>query len=536
MKIAVWHNLPSGGGKRQLYYHVKGLAERGHYLESWCPDTANQNFLPLGNIIKENIVPLEIKSNRGISYDILKNSDDMKYLIHMMDRHCQKCAEQINQRDFDILYANSCTFLRTSAISKYINLPSAIYLNEAYRWLYEALPELPWLAPHNLIHEKETLINTIEHYLKKKNRLLDGLRIQAREELEYARNFDEILANSIFSRESILKAYNLESKVCYLGVDTEFYKPTGEEKENFVIGVGTIYHGKGIDRAIKALGTIESEKRPALIWIGNGAWADDLKRYKLLAQEFKVDFIPKINILDKEVISLLSRALVMIYTSRLEPFGLAPLEANACGTAVVGIAEGGVKETIKNGINGCLVNEDNPKELAELLLQFVSNSKMAVEWGKQSRKYVEKNWNLELCTANIENCLIQLESSEKTYHKKVIKNIGTTFPEPANPIKIGIDKLDYTNNGLHIRGWAFIDNGKSANDSRIYIMIKDNSPVKIFKAKKCKRPDVTAAHGNEIDYDDSGFYLEEKIKLKKPFQMGILVIRKQETAVQIFRE
>jgi len=33
LKIAVWHNLPSGGGKRALYQHVKGLVDRGHDLE-----------------------------------------------------------------------------------------------------------------------------------------------------------------------------------------------------------------------------------------------------------------------------------------------------------------------------------------------------------------------------------------------------------------------------------------------------------------------------------------------------------------------
>ena len=58
MKIAVWHNLPSGGGKRALYHHVKGLLERGHTLESWCPPTADQAYLTLSELIKENIVPL----------------------------------------------------------------------------------------------------------------------------------------------------------------------------------------------------------------------------------------------------------------------------------------------------------------------------------------------------------------------------------------------------------------------------------------------------------------------------------------------
>lgn len=534
MKIAVWHNLPSGGGKRQLYYHVKGLVERGHYVESWCPDTANQDFLPLSNIVKENVFPLETGGSRGISYNVLKNSDDVKHLILIMDNHCKKCAEQINKKDFDILFANSCTFLRTSAISKYIKIPSAIYLNEAYRWLYEALPELPWIAPRDLIHRKDSLIKTIKHYLKKENRLLDGMRIQAGVELEYARNFDEILANSIFSRESLLKVYNLESKVCYLGIDTDYYKSTREEKENFVVGVGTIYHGKGIDRAIRAIGTIESEKRPALIWIGNGAWESDLKSYKLLARELNVNFTPKINIRDNEVISLLSRASAMIYTSRLEPFGLAPLEANACGTPVVGIAEGGVKETIKNGINGYLVNEDNPEQLGRLVLKFAGDIDKAVAFGKQARKHVQENWNFESCTTTIENYLLQLTVSNKSYYKRVVKDIEKEkdFPEPTNDIKMGIDTFEYRRNKLHIRGWAFIDDGQIAYDSHIYILIKNNSTIKVIKAKNMKRPDVTKAFGNEIDYDNSGFIVEEKIKLKKPYQVGILIIRKEKVAFQ----
>src|SRR5229473_8596052 len=59
MKIAVWHNLPSGGGKRALYYHVRGLVERGHTVESWCPPTADVSYLPLRELIPEHAVPNE---------------------------------------------------------------------------------------------------------------------------------------------------------------------------------------------------------------------------------------------------------------------------------------------------------------------------------------------------------------------------------------------------------------------------------------------------------------------------------------------
>src|SRR5438034_4095223 len=55
MRIAVWHNLPMGGGKRALYEHVCGLVQRGHYVEAWCPPTAPQTYLPLSPMIKEHI-------------------------------------------------------------------------------------------------------------------------------------------------------------------------------------------------------------------------------------------------------------------------------------------------------------------------------------------------------------------------------------------------------------------------------------------------------------------------------------------------
>ena len=37
-----------------LFYHVRGLRERGHVLESWCPSSADQAYLPLGELITEH--------------------------------------------------------------------------------------------------------------------------------------------------------------------------------------------------------------------------------------------------------------------------------------------------------------------------------------------------------------------------------------------------------------------------------------------------------------------------------------------------
>src|SRR5438552_6287910 len=58
MKIAVWHNLSSGGAKRALYYQVKGLVERGHHVECWSPSTADEKYLPLGELAPEHTLPM----------------------------------------------------------------------------------------------------------------------------------------------------------------------------------------------------------------------------------------------------------------------------------------------------------------------------------------------------------------------------------------------------------------------------------------------------------------------------------------------
>jgi glycosyltransferase involved in cell wall biosynthesis len=323
-----------------------------------------------------------------------------------MEAHCKTCAAEIEAGNFDVLFANACTFLRTTPIAGYVKIPSSIYLGEPYRWFYEAMPELPWLTPLTPLQQKFTFRN-VREYLQRVS-FLNGVRIQARAELEYAKQFDRILVNSVFSRETILRTYNLEAKVCYLGINSDYYKPTGEQKEDIVVGLGTIYHAKGVDRAIRAIGTIAEDIRPELIWIGNGASEWELQDYQRLAKGLGVRFTPQIHISDNEVISYLSRATAMIYTSRLEPFGLAPLEANACGTPVVGIAEGGVKETIRNGINGFLACDDDPFVIGELLSRFCKDRQLALDMGKQARQHVIESWNMKTCADNIEKNLLRL--------------------------------------------------------------------------------------------------------------------------------
>jgi len=103
----------------------------------------------------------------------------------------------------------------------------------------------------------------------------------------------------------------------------------------------------------------------------------------------------------------------MIYLPFLEPFGLVPLEANACGTAVVGIAEGGLKETIMDDHNGYMVKDFDPNEIGSKIQLFTDNLMFANEMGERARKHVQERWNYETGINNIEAYLASLVGKKR---------------------------------------------------------------------------------------------------------------------------
>ncbi|MEW5859436.1 MAG: glycosyltransferase family 4 protein [Cyanobacteriota bacterium] len=411
MKIAVWHNLPSGGGKRSLYHHVKGLLERGHTVESWCPPTADQTYLPLSDLINENIVPLDQPRERvgriGRYWNLYQGVVDR---IDAMNRHCQQCAEEINRGDFDVLFTNPCAFFGTSPIARYVKILKVLYLQEPYRLLYEALPQLPWLAPPP---PTQPWWASRRYWLMFVRNLLEvqGLRVKLREELHNAQAFDLILVNSLFSRESVLRAYGIDSKVCYLGIDCQLFKPLHLPRQSMVVGLGAISMGKGLERAVRAIETIPEDERPNLVWIGNFSDPYYQKEIEKLAASLGVNFVPKVRIPDHELVHFLNQASAMIYTPLLEPFGFAPLEANACETPVVALAEGGVRETIKDGINGFLIHGNDSVAMGKAISTLLRDKELVNNMGKQARSYVLEMWSWDSAIDRLEEFLLSLTNT-----------------------------------------------------------------------------------------------------------------------------
>lgn len=99
--------------------------------------------------------------------------------------------------------------------------------------------------------------------------------------------------------------------------------------------------------------------------------------------EFRLKFRPKFpyvfyrsGVSDEELARIYSSSDVFLFTSRAEGFGLPPLEAMACGTAVVSTNAKGNMDYMVNGYNAVVAKTFDPSEIADLLVQVLDNREL----------------------------------------------------------------------------------------------------------------------------------------------------------------
>ncbi len=177
---------------------------------------------------------------------------------------------------------------------------------------------------------------------------------------------DFFIANSVFVKRRIKRIYSIEAPVIYPPVDVDEFMPF-EDKDDYYITVSRLVPYKRVDLIVEAFNRL---KRKLLI-VGDGP---EIKNLKSMAKG-NIEFLgfQKRDI----VVKLLQRAKAFVFAA-VEDFGIAPVEAIACGTPVVAYARGGVTETVKNGVNGILFFEQKP-EAIENAIRFFENREDAFD-------------------------------------------------------------------------------------------------------------------------------------------------------------
>jgi len=85
-------------------------------------------------------------------------------------------------------------------------------------------------------------------------------------------------------------------------------------------------------------------------------------------------------------------------TGDFEGFGIVYLEASLAQKPIIAGDTGGVKDAVKSGYSGILVDPKNKKRLAEVIIGFSQNEKLREDLGRQGRKRAinEFNWKRQV--------------------------------------------------------------------------------------------------------------------------------------------
>ena len=170
--------------------------------------------------------------------------------------------------------------------------------------------------------------------------------------------------------------------------------------EKRVIAVARYSHEKGIDLLLQAWAEVEKQ---CADWRLDVFGEGDTVSYEQLIDELAIDRSRcKLNGCTNEIEHEYQKSSVAVCSSRFEGFGLAIVEAMACGLPVVSFnCPWGPQEIITNGENGLLVENGNIIKMADAINILIRNKKYREQIGKKSvvsvqqynRSQIVQKWN-----------------------------------------------------------------------------------------------------------------------------------------------
>jgi glycosyltransferase involved in cell wall biosynthesis len=176
----------------------------------------------------------------------------------------------------------------------------------------------------------------------------------------------------------------IKARVSYNGVDINFYKPSNQPRNDRYLFLARMSSIKGPDIAVE----IAKKLKLGLDLVGDDRITGEPDLVKALQDHCALT--PKLRYIGPQSREdcvkwfNLNKALLHPNLRFREPFGLAPIEAQACGMGVIAWNNGAMIETIKHGETGFIVNSQ--EEMEELIkVDAVSNIKpeRCREWASQ---------------------------------------------------------------------------------------------------------------------------------------------------------
>jgi glycosyltransferase involved in cell wall biosynthesis len=206
---------------------------------------------------------------------------------------------------------------------------------------------------------------------------------------------DRFVAISGYVRDRILRFYGRDADVVYPPVDTDRLTPSGRGPQGYDLIVSGLSPLKRVDLAV----SLYSRTGMNLRIVGVGTQLEALRRMARPNVEF-------LGWLGDDAVLELYRGCRMLVFPGVDDFGLAPVEAQACGKPVVAFAGGGALETVEPGVSGVFFDEQTPEALQEAIEKCAST-----RWNPAAIRVRAEGFGIDQfrrrLAASIEACLAQ---------------------------------------------------------------------------------------------------------------------------------
>lgn len=214
---------------------------------------------------------------------------------------------------------------------------------------------------------------------------------------------DALIAVSAYvgAKTKELLQFELPYTTIFNFINLDFFKPQNgiEIIPNTIFFVGTVCKKKGVKELVESFIKVKKEIKNASLHIIGRDWLDEeVGSYTAHVKEFisseiedSIKFYGTVSYDDLP--KLLSSAQVCVYPSHSESFGLTLIEAMAMEKAIIASEIMPFKEIMDHNETGILVNPFNTDEMANQIINLLSDTQKAAEFSNSARARVLKKFN-----------------------------------------------------------------------------------------------------------------------------------------------
>lgn len=231
------------------------------------------------------------------------------------------------------------------------------------------------------------------------------------------------------------------------------------DEDLLICTIGRISKEKGLEDIVNAANIIVQKRNHIkFLIIGNEQDKHYANRIKTMVSSQNLNHSFLFLGFRKDIPKILGQIDIFVMSSKNEGLSFVCLEAMAARKVIVATRCGGPEEIIVDGQTGILVNVNNPKMMAEAILNLIENEKTRLEMGSKGRLRVEVEFRFSKFIRNIESLYLRVQSKYRYKERKCSPELAVNVLHEIGELGMKVMEHDRLIRGLKDFEALFKDN------------------------------------------------------------------------------